>query len=143
MYELVKKKSTLKRILIGILGLFVLTQILKFFLKEPTFRINDELVKAANEINKHAPVIIDSVITFTSVNALNGNVFEYNYTLKVNKESIDTFELKKNAKEDLIKNLKQNPNANYFKENNVIIQSKYSDSTGNEICKISILPYEY
>ena len=143
MYELVKKKSTLKRILIGILGLFVLTQILKFFLKEPTIRINDELVKAANEINKHAPVIIDSVITFTSVNALNGNVFEYNYTLKVIKESVDTFELKKNAKEDLIKNLKQNPNANYFKENNVIIQSKYSDSTGNEICKISILPFEY
>ena len=67
MYELVKKKSIGMRILIGIIILFAITQTLKFFLKEPTLNINDELVKTANEINKHTPIVMDSLTTFDNV----------------------------------------------------------------------------
>ena len=143
MYELVKKKNIWMRILIGILALFLITQTLKYFLREPTLNINDELVKAANEINKHAPIILDSLTRFDNVNALKGNVFQYNYTIQLEKSKIDSAELMKIGRENMVDNLKKNPKAKYFKENNVTIQSTYSDKNGIPICTISILPKEY
>lgn len=143
MYELVKKKSLGYRILIGIVILFAITQTLKFFFREPTININDELIKTANEINKHAPIVIDSLTTFDNVNALKGNVFQYNYTLNVEKSAVDTTELIKIGKESLLKQLKNNPKAVYFRENNIEIQANYSDKNGMEICKIVVLPKEF
>ncbi|MEO6732115.1 MAG: hypothetical protein ABIN01_12935 [Ferruginibacter sp.] len=143
MYELVKKKSIGMRILIGIIILFAITQTLKFFLKEPTLNINDELVKIANEINKHVPIVIDSLTTFDNVNALKGNTLQYNYTLKAEKSAVDTTELIKIAKEGLLEQLIKNPKASYFKQNNIEIQANYADKNGVQICKIVILPNEY
>ena len=143
MYELVKKKSIGVRILIGIVILFAITQTLKFFLKEPKVNINDELVKTANEINKHAPIVIDSLTTFDNVNALKGNVFQYNYTIKADKSNIDTIEVMKIAKEGLLELLKKNPKAVYFKQNNIEIQANYTDKNGVHICTAVVLPNEY
>ena len=143
MYELVKKKNLGYRILIGIVILFAITQTLKFFFREPKLNINDELVKTANEINKHAPIVIDSLLTFDNVNALKGNVFQYNYTINVEKSAIDTTELIKIAKESLLEQLKNNPKTSYFKQNNIEIQANYADKNGTKICKIVVLPNEY
>lgn len=143
MYELVKKKSIGLRILIGIIALFLITQTLKFFLQEPKLNINDELVKTANEINKHAPIIIDSLTRFDNVNALKGNVFQYNYTIQVEKSAVDTIELLKIGKEALLDLLKKNTKAKYFKDNNIEIQANYADKDGIQICKIVVLPGEY
>ena len=143
MYELIKKKNIGMRILIGIAILFAITQTLKFFFQEHKLSINDELVKAANEINKHAPIVLDSLTTFENVNALKGNILQYNYTIKVEKSAIDTVELKKIAKEDFIKLLKKNPKASYFKQNNIEVQANYIDKNGTEICNIMVLPEEY
>jgi hypothetical protein len=143
MYELVKKKNIGFRILIGIAILFGVTQTLKFFLQKSKLNINDELVKTANEINKHAPIVIDSLTTFENVNALKENIFQYNYTIKVEKPVVDTAELKKNAKESLVDQLKTNPKAAYFKQNNIEIQANYADKNGVQICKIIVLPTEY
>ena len=143
MYELVKKKSIGMRILIGIIILFAITQTLKFFLQEPKLNINDELVKAANEINKHAPIVIDSLTTFDNVNALKGNVFQYNYTIKAEKLNLDTAQVMKIAKEGLLELLKKNPKAIYFKQNNVEIQANYTDKNGIHICTAVVLPKEY
>ena len=143
MYELVKKKNLGMRILIGIIIFFAITQTLKFFLKEPTLNINDELVKTANEINKHVPIIIDSLTTFDNVNALKGNTLQYNYTLKTEKSAVDTTELIKIAKEGLLEQLKKNPKASYFKQNNIEIQANYTDKNGIQICKVVVLPNEY
>ena len=131
------------KILIGIVILFAITQTLKFFLKEPTLNINDELVKTANEINKHTPIVIDSLTTFDNVNALKGNTLQYNYTLKTEKSAVDTTELIKIAKEGLLEQLKKNPKASYFKQNNIEIQANYTDKNGIQICKVVVLPNEY
>jgi hypothetical protein len=143
MYEIVKKKNIGVKILICIAILFVITQTLKFFLKESTININDELVKTANEINKHAPIVIDSLTTFDNVNALKGNIFQYNYTLNLDKSAVDTSELKKTAKENLVDQLKKNPKAIYFRENNIEIQANYTDKNRVQICKVIVLPNEY
>jgi hypothetical protein len=143
MYELVKKKSIGIRILIGIAIMFAITQTLKFFLEAPRVNINDDLVKTANEINKHTPIIIDSLTTFDYVNALKGNTFQYNYTIKLEKSAIDTIELIKIAKQGLLEQLKNNPKASYFKQNNIEIQANYTDKNGIQICNIVVLPNEY
>ncbi len=131
------------RILIGIAIFFAITQTLKFFLQEPKLNINDELVRAANEINKHAPIVLDSLTTFENVNALKENIFQYNYTIKVEKSTIDTTELIKTAKESFIELLKKNPKAGYFKQNNIEVQANYTDKNGAQICNIIVLPKEY
>jgi len=143
MYELVKKKNLGYRILIGIVILFATTQTLKFFLQEPKLNINDELVKTANEINKHAPIVLDSLTTFDNVNALKGNILQYNYTLNTEKSMVDTTELIKFAKEYLRKQLKNNPKAAYFRENEIGIQANYSDKNGIQICRVVVSPNVY
>lgn len=143
MYELVKKKNWGYRILIGILILFAITQTLKFFFREPKLNINDELVKTANEINKHVPIVLDSLTTFDNVDALKGDVLQYNYTINVEKSTIDTAELIKLAKENMLEQLKNNPKTSYFKQNNIKIQVNYVDKNGMQICNIPIFPNEY
>ena len=143
MYELTKKRNIGMRILIGIAIFFAITQTLKFFFNEPTVNINEELVKTANEINRHAPIVIDSLTTFDNVNALKGNVFQYNYTIKADKLNLDTTEVIKIAKEGLLELLKKNPKANYFKQNNIEFQANYTDTNGMHICTASVLPKEY
>lgn len=143
MYELVKKKSLGMRILIGIIILFSITQTMKFFMQEPKLNINDELVKAANEINKHAPIVIDSLTTFDNVNALKGNAFTYNYTINAEKLDLDTAEVMKIAKDGLLELLKKNPKAIYFKQNSIEIQANYIDKNGIHICTAIVLPNEY
>jgi len=143
MYELVKKKSLGMRILIGIIILFAITQTMKFFMQEPKLNINDELVKAANEINKHAPIVIDSLTTFDNVNALKGNVFTYNYTINAEKLDLDTAEVMKIAKDGLLELLKKNPKTIYFKQNSIEIQANYTDKNRIHICTAVVLPNEY
>ena len=143
MYELVKKKNLVYRILIGIVILFVITQTLKLLFREPAININDELIKTANEINKHAPIIIDSLTTFDNVNALKGNVFQFNYTINVEKSEIDTDELLKIGKESLVGQLKNNPKTSYFRDNKIEVQANYTDKNGKQICTIVVSPNEY
>jgi hypothetical protein len=143
MYELVKKKNWGYRILIGILILFAITQTLKFFFRQPQLTINDELVQTANEINKHTPIVIDSLITFDNVNALKGNVFQYNYTINVEKSAVDSAELLKLGKEILVEQLKNNPKTAYFSNNKIEIRANYSDKNGKQICNVVVLPNEY
>ncbi len=143
MYELVKKKNIWQRILIGLIAFFLITQLLKFFLREPSFSINDDLVKTANEINKHCPIIIDSLVKLNTVNALQGNSLQYNYTIQLEKSQIDTVELIKINRQDIISKLKKDSAAKYFKENNIVIRSNYSDKNGAQICSIIVLSNEY
>lgn len=81
MYEIVKKKNVTIRIITGIIILFVLTSVLKLFLKEPDLGINGELVLMSNEINKHTPITVDSMTRLDNVSAMTGNSLQYNYTI--------------------------------------------------------------
>ena len=77
------------------------------------------------------------------MNALKGNIFQYNYTLNVDKSGVHTSELKRTAKESLVGQLKENPKAIYFKQNKIQVQANYADKNGVQICKIVVLPNEY
>jgi hypothetical protein len=73
MYELVKKKSWAVRIISGLAIFFVITQILKLILRDPEITINERLMKTASELNRHAPIMIDSMTRFDNAIALSND----------------------------------------------------------------------
>jgi hypothetical protein len=144
MYELVKKKNFGARILIGILILFATTTVLKIAFHKPQPTLNDELIKSANEINKHTPIILDSLTRLDNVIALPGYILQYNYTiLNIERSDIDTNVLKENTKQTLLDKLKNDPKAEFFRENNVELQAKYQDKYGVLLCIVAVTPYDY
>ena len=144
MYELTKKKSTGLRIVYGIVICIFISGALRMAFQEPEFSLNEKMIKAANEINSHAPIIIDSATRFDNVNALQGDVFQYNYTLTtLERTEVDTILLKTTGRESMIQQMKQDPRISVFRENNIEVRLRYSDKNGADIMTISILPGEY
>jgi len=144
MYELVKKKSKWVRILIGILIFFVVTSILKEIVQMRKVPINEQLVEMVSEINKRAPIMVDSITRFDNMMALPGNKVQYNYTiLKYSKSDIDTLALAKETKTYMVNMIKTNPKASFFKENNIELSASYSDSVGVYICTVFIKSDDY
>ncbi|MBL7725724.1 MAG: hypothetical protein JNK27_16385 [Chitinophagaceae bacterium] len=144
MYELVKQKSTGFRIVLGIIIFAFISAVLKIaFYKSPT-TLNDDMIKTANEINSHAPFIVDSTTRLDRVEALPGNIFQYNYTLlNLDKSQIDTNLLRTSGHQSIIEQIKGDPKASIFKDNNIVIQAKYVDKEGKYVGTISIHPSEY
>lgn len=144
MYEIVKKKSLTIKIITGIAILFVVTSLLKIFLKEPALTLDKELIAISNEINKRAPIIVDSITRLDNVQALNGNKLQYNYTITdTDKDEIDTVILKANTKQNMTNMLKTNPKAKYFRENKIDILVNYVDQNGTYVCNLSVPSTDY
>jgi len=144
MYELIKQKSTGFRIILGIIITLFITLVLKMAFHKPSTTLNDDLIAAANNINAHAPIIIDSMLRFDRVDAVHGNTFQYNYTLvTLDKSQIDTNLLKTSGRQLLIDQMKQHPQSSIFRENGIVIEAKYADKNGNYVALISITPNEY
>ena len=139
MYEIVKKKSLPIKIITGIAILFVVTSLLKLFLKEPDIGIDKELNLISNEINKRAPITVDSITRLDNVQALTGNRLQYNYTITdTDKEEIDTTILKANTRQNMTNMIKTNPKAKYFRDNKIEILVNYVDQKGLYVCNLTI-----
>jgi hypothetical protein len=144
MYELVKQKKTGYYVILGIIIFAFISAVLKMALHEPATTINDDLIKAANQINAHAPIIIDSTTRLDRVNALSGKVFQYNFTIvSLDRDQIDTNELKASARASMISKLKSNSQASLFRDNKVELQALYVDKKGKDITSVSVFPNEY
>lgn len=144
MYELVKQKSTGFRIILGIIIFAFITTVLKIaFNKLPT-TLNDDMIRVANDINLHTPIIIDSTTRFDRVNVLPGDVFQYNYTLlTLELSQIDTILLKTSGRQSMIEQLKRDPKISTFRDNHIVVQSIYVDKNGKYVATVSISPTEY
>lgn len=144
MYELIKQKTTGSQIILGIIVFAFISLILKMaFYKSPT-SLNDDLITAANEINSHTPIIIDSTTRFDRVDALHGNTFQYNYTLlTLDQSEVDTIQLKNSGRQLMIDHIKKNPQSSVFRDNGIVIQAKYVDKNGTYVATVSIYPNEY
>ncbi len=144
MYELVQKKSKGRKILIGVVVFIFLSAFIRELgvMMRPT--IDDELVKIANEINTHTPIIIDSTTRLNNVSALPGKVFLYNYSLvNTDPAQIDTTLLIQFSKESLVNRLKTFPQAKYFRENDIELRVYYTDEKDRYLCRFSVVPGEY
>jgi hypothetical protein len=144
MYELIKKKSYGMRIVTGIAIFFVITLVLKMIFYQPFVSIDEELMKMASELNRHAPIMVDSVTRFDNAIALSGYRVDYNYTfLRAEKADVDTVYLVKTAKETLLNGLKTDPKLAPFRKEGITISAIYHDKRGNYICTATVTPDDF
>jgi hypothetical protein len=109
MYEITNKKSITTKIAYGIIGLILLTALLKILFKEPELALDQELQEISNLTNKRTPIQIDSLTTLVNTQAIYGNKLQYNISIKADKANIDTTILVATSKERVINMLKTDP----------------------------------
>jgi hypothetical protein len=144
MYEIQKQTSTGARIIFGIIIVAFISFILRVAFGTSDTNFNDDLIQAANKINAHVPIIIDSTTRFDGVNALSDKTFQYNYTLTtIEKTQIDTQALKDVQKEAMLKAVAKNPDLTVFKKNDVELRARYVDKNGDYVASVSLYPNEY
>lgn len=144
MYELIEKKNNYKKILIWA-GFLIFAGALYFEISEGMRpHIDEKLVKIANDINSHTPIIIDSNTRLDNVTALTGKIFSYNYSL-INSDptQIDTTNLIRISKESMLNRLKTFPQAKFFRDNKIELRVNFTDEKYNYLCHFTIIPGEY
>lgn len=101
--------------------------------------IQEKLVFAANEINKHCPITVDADTRLDNVGAMPNNTLQYNYVIvSKTKEEVDTLEFKKVMEPILVNNMKTNPQMKRLRENKVNLNYQYKDKNGNYLCSVSV-----
>ena len=135
------KKST--KTLIGLItGLVIMVLIQQLFFKTPN--LDKELMKAASELNKTCPIMVDRETQLDNAIALTGKTFQYNYTLiNLSKDSIDVHSFENNMKPFLTKNVKNAPELKIYRDNKVTMAYSYKDKNGVFITKILITSKDY
>lgn len=101
--------------------------------------IQEKLVFAAEEINKHCPITVDADTRLDNVGAMPNNTLQYNYTIvSKTREEVDTLEFKKIMEPILVNNMKTNPQMKRLRENKVNLNYQYKDKNGNYLCSVSV-----
>jgi hypothetical protein len=143
--HILKNKSTVLKSFsfICCMGLIVSSMI---FIPRPSKEelFSRTLVKISNSVNEQCPMVLDKDTRLDTTMAGPGNRLTYYYTL-VNylKSELDSEELKKNIKPNLINNAKTNKDMESFRLNRIELIYIYRDKENIEILRIAIQPDEY
>lgn len=122
-----------------VLGYFIVQQL---FFKPETF--DQQLMQAANELNKSCPMKVDNETQLDSTIALPNNIFQYNYSLiNMERELIDTLKFRNYLRPIIINNVVTNPDLKTFRDNDVLIAYNYNDMNGKFLLKLLITPQDY
>jgi len=123
---------------IGMLAFWGIKQI--FF--APSF--DKEMMKAASEINKSCPIMVDNVTRLDNSVAMPNNTFQYNYTLiGLVKDSLNIDDIKGRVEPILINNTKTNPDLKIFRDYKTTMSYFYKDRKGQFLFKIDVTPDKY
>jgi hypothetical protein len=103
-----------------------------------------DLVEAANEINQHLPMMIDSETRIDSTIALPGKTFQYFYTLvNYSKDQLDAGDFEKRLRPLILNSIKTNTDMENFRKNKVTLVYLYRDKDGNEFLKLTFSHDDY
>ena len=109
--------------------------------RKPAF--DKAMVEYANEINKTCPMMLDNATRLDNVITLPGNIFQYNYTIAMVKDSINIDELKKYLEPNIINGVKTQPQMKIIRDNKVTVNYNYKDKSGVYLFTISVKPDQY
>jgi len=138
----VKSKNSPQTIIGIIIGLIVMVLIQQLFIKNPGF--DKAMMKAASELNKTCPVMVDRETQLDNAIALPDKVFQYNYTLvNIGKDSIDIQSFENYMKPMLLNKVKNAPELKMYRDNKVTMAYSYKDKDGVFLTKIYITSSDY
>lgn len=114
----------------------------QLFFKAPTF--DQAMMKAASELNKTCPIMVDQHTRLDNAAAMPNNIFQYNYTLvNLDKSEVNIDTVKKYVEPGLINNVKTNPDLKVYRDNKVTMAYNYRDKNGVFVLKITVTPDLY
>jgi len=117
---------------------------LEFLSPKMKISYNTILMKAASEINKNCPIMVDSETRLDNASGGTKNEITYNYTfVNHNKSELDIIELKNSLRPNIVEGVKTNPDLKGFRENKVIMKYRYKDKEGSYLFDIVITPQDY
>jgi hypothetical protein len=137
-----KKKKNIQTIVGLIAGGVTLVLVQQFFFKAPTY--DQVMMKAASEINKSCPMMVDQETRLDNSVALPDNIFQYNYTLvNMEKATTDISYLENYLRPTLINTVKTNPDMKINRDNKTTMGYYYKDKNGEFLFKILVTPDLY
>ena len=92
MYQLTQKRSPILKFLGFFLAISITAELLKVIFQGPS--INEQLMDTAKEINKHCPIMVDSLTRLDNSIATLDNKLQFNYTFINKRGSHATFEIR-------------------------------------------------
>ena len=102
------------------------------------------MAKAANNMNKACPMMVDRETRLDNAVALPGNTFQYNYTfINWRKDSIDYVRLQAEMEPTILNGVKTSPDLKDYRDHKVIMAYNYVDKNGAFVFKILISPDKY
>ena len=141
--EITSKKRNIILSIIGLIAFGFLFFIIQYFSSEkPTF--DKVMIEYANEINKTCPSKVDEDIRLDNTMAMPNNKFKYNYTLiNLEKQNIDSNEIKDLLEPTLINNIKSSPDFKIFRDNKTTLTFNFKDKNGQYVLEINVTPKNY
>lgn len=114
----------------------------KIYFKPPSFDKNLETLSL--EMNKNCPMMVDQNTRLDGTRAKEGKKFEYNYTLvNIEKDNIKEAELQKFLYDQILDNIKKNPDLKYFKDNETIMSHTYKDKNNTPLFDLIFTSSDY
>src|SRR4051812_6181547 len=130
MYQLTKKRNPIWKFVGFLLAISITAELLKVVFQAPS--INKQLMDTAKEINRHCPIMIDSLTRLDNSVATADNKLQFNYTfIKSDRIDIDTSILKTSMLISFVNKLKTDPKFKDFKKYDIPISASFYDSSGN------------
>lgn len=121
------------------LAYFLVQQV---FFKPPSY--DKVMMKAASELNKTCPIMVDQSTRLDNAFASLENAFQYNYTLvDLTKAEVNPDTVRKYIEPGLINNVKTNPDLKIFRDNKTTVIYNYRDKNGEFVVKFSVTPEQY
>jgi hypothetical protein len=119
---------------------FVLIQ--QLFFKAPSF--DKVMMKAASELNKTCPIMVDKETRLDNAVSLPGQIFQYNYTLvNMVKDSMNIPDLQNYLEPIITNNVKTNPDLKVYRDHKITMAYYYKDKNGVFVLKIAVTPDKY
>ena len=138
-------KNTLS-IIGAIIGVVVASIIARYIFsgQQGNISFETQLMKAAEEVNKICPYMVDSETRLDNALGGPGKKFIYNYTL-INylSEELDLEQLKSSIYPSILNTVKTNPDMATFRDNDVVLVYRYKDKENMFLFDIEIGPEEY
>lgn len=135
-------KNSIGSIVGVIIGAVVIKVVMNYF--NPPVTFDQQLMNAAEEINKTCPFMIDKDTRLDSAIGGPGKTFKYNYTIiNYAVEELNVEQLKSELAPDIINNVKTSPEMETFRENEVTIVYNYNDKNGNHLLQLKVIPGDY
>ena len=140
--EAKKTKFNLKSIVGVVIGFFIASMGFNYLVKNST--VDEQLSKAASNLNKNLPMMVDSETRWDSTVALPDKTLKYFYTLvNYSKDELDINKTGNTIRPLMLNNIRTSSDMELFRRNKVTMIYSYRDKDHNEVMELKFTHDDY